>query len=140
MRYLENPMNRSQQKIIISQAVELLEKHFEFLNQDKILLARDQLFNPGEPLNPIETYLEKMCSLRPFEIISISLIRFEDVRKKRHGNVATIWLDTKVRCVAGENSADIIIWWFPNNDQYKIAARPSHWLLDSSQIRAESRE
>ena len=125
-------MDQSKQEAIIEQALTLIKNHFKFLNEGNLEAARRQLFYPsGVSLKPLDVYLERMYQLRPFQLISIWVSRFENVRQKRHGNVATIWIHIVAICVSGEKSADITVWWFPEKDRYKISARPSHWITQS---------
>lgn len=122
-------MNPSTRETISARALSLVKSHFEFINEGNLTAARQQLFcPPGIAQGPLDVYVEAMHKLIPFQMTSISVSRFEEVRKKRHGNVATIWVDVVVFCALGEKSADIAVWWFPESDQCQISARPSHWI------------
>lgn len=124
-------MDKLKREIISSRALKLVESHFEFLNKGDLISARHQLFHPPKTTqNPLDIYLGVMCQLRPFQIKSCSVKRFEDIRQKRHGNVATIWIDILVSCFLGEKSTEIIVWWFPESDICQISARPSHWIIE----------
>jgi hypothetical protein len=124
-------VDASKREAIIAQARSLVQSHFELLNQGNLAAAREQVFSPpslaGEPL---DRYLETMHRLTPFRPVSVSFSRFEDVRHKRHGDVATIWLNVDVVCSLGERSAELAVYWFPDSDEYQISARPSHWVLE----------
>jgi hypothetical protein len=79
---------------------------------------------------PLTVYARTMSQLMPFRILSISVSRFEDVRQKKHGAVATVWVNVVVSCSLGERSADLAVWWFPESDECQISARPSRWVLE----------
>jgi hypothetical protein len=124
-------VDAAKREAIIARARSLVQSHFELLNQGNLAAARQQLFSPpGLAGDPLDRYLETMYQLRPFRPVSISFSRFEDVRPKRHGDVATIWLNVDVVCSLGERSAELAVYWFPDSDEYQISARPSHWVLE----------
>lgn len=115
-----------------ARAIELVRKHFELLNKRSLQRARRQLFfPPGTNDRPLTVYLEAMVRLAPFKVLAISISRFEEVRAKRHGDVATIWIEVTVSCALGERGTVITIWWFPQTNQLKISARPTDWVLES---------
>jgi len=122
-------MDQPKQEAIIGQALALIENHFKFMNEGNLKAAHRQLFCPSEvSQNPLDIYLEKMYQIRPFQLSSIYVDRFEDVHQNKHGCVATIWIHIVAICSLGEKSADVTVWWFPENNQYQISARPSHWI------------
>jgi hypothetical protein len=124
-------MNLTERETIIRESLILTENHFKFLNEGNLKAAREQLFCPsGIPQDPLDVYIEKMYQMRPFQIVSISVSRFEDIRHKRHGDVATTWIYIIVLCSFGKKSAEITVWWFPEIDKYQISARPSQWILN----------
>jgi hypothetical protein len=88
----KNRMDASKREAISARALTLIRSHFEFLNEGKVEAARKQLFFPrGMADEPLTVCAETMSQLAPFRILSISVSRFEDVRQKKHGAVATIW-------------------------------------------------
>jgi hypothetical protein len=124
-------MDASKREAISARALTLIRSHFEFLNEGKLEAARKQLFFPrGMADEPLIVYAKTMSQLTPFRILSISVSRFEDVRQKKHGAVATVWVNVGVSCSLGERSADLAVWWFPESDECQISARPSHWVLE----------
>jgi hypothetical protein len=123
-------MNPSKEAIE-EQAVILIKRHFELINVGNLEAARRQLFCPsGIAENPINVYLETMDQLKPFRLVSTSVHRFEDVRRKRHGRVAAIWVNVVAICSLGERTAEIVVWWFPETNECQISARPSHWVTE----------
>jgi hypothetical protein len=124
-------MDGSEREAIIARARSLVERHFELLNLGNLAAARRQLFSPpGLAEDPLDRYLETMHQLAPFRRVAVSVSRFEDVRRKRHGDVATVWLHVGVTCSLGERAADLAVYWFPGSDECQISARPSHWVLE----------
>jgi hypothetical protein len=122
-------MNELKKEAIRARALSLVNNHLELLNEGDIGAARQQLFvPPGITQDPLDIYVKAMYKLAPFQVMSISASKFEDVRQKRHGKVATIWVEVVVHCSLGEKSAEIAVWWFPESDMCQISARPSHWI------------
>ena len=117
---------------IAEKALALIESHFRLISAGNLLAARRQLFcPPGIAPRPIDTYLETMNRLKPFRLVSASVSRLEGVRRKRHGEVATVWLNVVVVCSLGERAAQLVVWWFPETNEYQISARPSHWVIEA---------
>lgn len=123
-------MNQSKETII-EKALALIKTHFEQINMGNLAAARQQLFwPPGMPEQPLNVYLETMHQLKPFRLELTSVSRFEDVRQKGHGTVATIWVNVVAVCSLGERAAEIIVWWFPETNECLISARPSQWVIE----------
>lgn len=100
-------MDASKREAISARALTLIRSHFEFLNEGKLEAARKQLFFPrGMADEPLTVYAETMSQLTPFRILSISVSRFEDVRQKKHGAVAAVWVNVAVSCSLGESCGD----------------------------------
>jgi hypothetical protein len=124
-------MGASEREAIIARARSLVERHFALLNLGDLAAARQQLFSPpGLAEDPLDRYVEIMHQLTPFRRVSVSVSGFEDVRRKRHGDVVTVWLHVGVVSALGERWADLAVYWFPGSDECRIAARPSHWVLE----------
>ncbi len=124
-------MDSATREAISARALSLIQSHFNLLNEGRLEAAQKQLFFPsGLTDTPLAIYVETMSQLAPFRILTMSISRFEDVRQKRHGAVATVWVSVEVSCSLGERAADIAVWWFPESDECQISARPSHWVLE----------
>jgi hypothetical protein len=114
-----------------ARALALVHSHFSFLNEGNLVAAREQLFfPPGMDTKPLDVYVETMRQMAPFQLVSSQVTRIDELRRKRHGVVASIWVNVEVRCSLGERSADIVVWWFPDGDKCQISARPSHWVVE----------
>jgi hypothetical protein len=124
-------MHTPDEETLIARATALVREHFELLSRGDLVRAKQQLFWPaGTSEKPIDVYLNTMRHLAPFQVVTVETGRFEGVRKKRHGAVATIWLAATVICGLGERSSDIVVWYFPETDQCLISARPTQWVLE----------
>jgi len=124
-------MHTPDKNTLIVRAERLIRDHFEHLNNGELADARQQLFSPpGMSAKPVDVYLHTMREMAPFTVISLELREFEDVRKKRHGPVATTWITVAVNCSLGQRAADFFVWWFPTTDQSLIASRPTAWVLE----------
>lgn len=119
---------------IIEKALTLVKSHFEQINLGNFEAIKEQLFWPKEMAeNPINVYFDTMSQMKPFHILSITVSRFEDIRRKRHGDVATIWINIETFCAQGKRKAEIIVWWFPDTNEYRISSRPSEWVISKLQ-------
>ncbi|WP_224242642.1 hypothetical protein [Hyalangium gracile] len=124
-------MDDDKKQVILSRALSLVRSHFDLLNEGRLAEARKQLFFPrGMVDKPLDVYVDTMGMLAPFEMRSISIVRFVDVRPRRHGPVAEVWLDVSVLCSLGEREAEVTVWWFPDSDECKISSRPTQWVLE----------
>lgn len=125
-------MNDAEIREIETRSANLFADHLKAINEGDLNTARSHLFIPERGAGrSIETYLKAMMDLRLFHLLSSRVKRFEDVRPKAHGVVATVWLEVVVRCLLGEKTTDIGIWWFPETNRYCISARPTQWVLES---------
>jgi hypothetical protein len=122
----------SEETKISSLATALVREHFELLNAGRLEEARKQLFFPvGMNDRPLTVYVEAMGRLAPFVLRSLRVKRYEDVRPIRHGRAATVWLDLAVAFALGERTAEMTVWWFPDDDKILISSRPSEWTLEA---------
>jgi hypothetical protein len=123
--------NISMRNKICTRAAALIREHFDALSALKLDVAKGHLFFPREMNDrPLDVYVQAMSRLAPFQHLSISIDDFEEIRKKRHGDVATVWIRIAVDCSLGHREALLTVWWFPEIDAYKIATRPTGWVLE----------
>jgi hypothetical protein len=109
----------------------LVRRHFDDLNKGDLASAKEQLFWPHSMEDrPVDVYLQTMVEMRPFKIVSLTAHKFHDVRMKRHGAVATVFIHIIVMCSLGERSSDMSVWWWPESNNYQIATRPTEWVLE----------
>lgn len=112
-------------------AESLVREHFANINSGDLVAAKSQLFRPlGTAEKPLDVYVQTMAKLAPFEVVSVSVGDFEDVRPKRHGSVATMLLHVVVNCSAGQRATAMSVWWFPEQDRYLISSRPTELVLE----------
>jgi hypothetical protein len=124
-------MDALRREEIEAQAMLLLRSHFDFLSEGRLEEAKKQLLWPsGAPGKPEQIYVETMGRTAPLRVLSMSVRRFEDIKTKHGAPVATIWIDVAVAFSLGERSTYIVVWWSPENGSCRIAARPSHWVLE----------
>jgi hypothetical protein len=116
---------------ICDRAVRLVRAHFEFLNAGNRSAARGQMFlPPGLAEKPRDIYLDTMTAMGPFTILSISVRRFEEPRKRTRGLHGSIWVDVVLSCSLGERSTFLVVWWFPETDELQISASPTELTLE----------
>lgn len=131
-------MNVIDRASIEAQAIALVMSHFEHINAGRLMSARGQVFSPVQvPDRPLDIYVNTMAELAPFQVLSVSVARFEDVRPGMHGSRAVVWVDVVVSCALGERATSMTVWWRPDTGTVQIASRPSHWVLEKLRMSRE---
>jgi hypothetical protein len=123
----------SEETEISFRAITFVREHFELLNAGRLDDAREQLFSPaGTSDRPLTVYLERMGRFAPFEVRTLRVKRYKDVRPLRpigHGSAATICLDLVVAFALWERTVEMAVWWFPAGDKFLISSRP--WITEA---------